>query len=258
MVKLVKAGSEELDSYLKALIMGESGAGKTYCSVTAPNPVIMLTERNGMQSVKQSNPDALVAYCSTANECRDFLLAAMNGDLPDHVETIVIDGITEVQQIMIDDILANKGGGDRKMSLPDWGVLGDRMRRFLRCLRDLPYHVVATTLVNHELNDATGEMRVFPLVQSKKLPSMMAANFNVVGLLFKREVEGVDDKKTVVRKIMVEGPSRFMVKPCTPIGGILDADLGEWVNMWKESQITEPSANGKKQSNSSNKTVGEK
>jgi len=254
MVNLIKAGSEELEAHLKLLIMGESGAGKTFCSVTAPNPVIMLTERNGMQSVKQSNPDALVAYCTTANECRDFLLSAMNGELPDHVETIVIDGITEVQQIMIDDILANKGGGDRKMSLPDWGVLGDRMRRFLRCLRDLPYHVVATSLVNHELNDTTGEMRVFPLVQSKKLPSMMAANFNVVGLLFKREVED-DDNKIVVRKVMVEGPSRYMVKPCSPINGILDANISDWVAVWKKSQLSESSVNGK-QSKSSKKATG--
>lgn len=253
MVNLIKAGSQELDSYLKALIMGESGAGKTFLSVTAPNPVIMLTERNGMQSVKQSNPDALVAYCSTANECRDFLLAAMNGDLPDHVETIVIDGITEVQQIMIDDILASKGGGDRKMSLPDWGVLSDRMRRFLRCLRDLPYHVVATSLVNHELNDATGEMRVFPLVQSKKLPSMMAANFNVVGLLFKREVED-DDKKVMIRKVMVEGPSRYMVKPCYPLDGILDANIEDWVSVWKKSQDLDSSVNSKKQSSKKSKS----
>ena len=250
MVSFIKAGSEEMPAHIKALVMGQSGAGKTWLGATAPNPVIMLTERNGIQSIRNSNPNALVSYCSTADECRDFLLAATNGDLPEGTQSIVVDGITEIQQIMIDDILSKKTGEDRKMSLPDWGILGDRMRRFLRCLRDLPYHVIVTSLVNHETNESTGETRVFPLVQSKKLPAQMAQYFNVVGLLFKRE--STEEKNVVIsRKVMVEGPGRFLVKPCEPLTGILEADLSLWVDMWKASATP---MNGKKKSSKKRKS----
>jgi hypothetical protein len=47
---------------------------------------------------------------------------------------------------------------------------------------------------------------------------------------------------------MVEGPSRFMVKPCTPLNGILDANISDWIIEWEQSQLTEPSVNGKKRS----------
>lgn len=239
-LSFVQAGSKELPSHLKLLIYGDSGSGKTWCSSTAPKPLVMLTERNGMQSIKRSNPDAYVAYCTTADQCRDFLVAVMNGDVPDGVETIVIDGITEVQQIMIDDILSKKGE-NRKMSLPDWGELGDRMRRFLRCLRDLPYHVVVTALVTHELNEESGETRVYPLVQSKKLPNQLAGYFNVVGFLFKRAVATEDGEQTVSRKIMLEGPSRFLCKPCEPLKGIKDVNLTEWVEEFVDSNSTKKS-----------------
>ena len=228
-----RAGSSEIESHLKLLIYGDSGSGKTWCASTSPRPLIMLTERNGMQSVKKCNPNAYVSYCTTADECRDFLVSVMNGDIPDDVETIVIDGITEVQQIMIDDILSKKGNENRKMSLPDWGELGDRMRRFLRCIRDLPYHVVVTGLVNHEINEESGEVRVFPLVQSKKLPNQLAGYFNVVGFMFKRE--GQQEEDAVVRKVMLEGPSRYLCKPCEPLKGIKDVDLSAWVKEFNDS-----------------------
>ena len=227
------AKSTATDFPFKIFIYGDPGSGKTFSSVTAPKPMVLLTERNGLHSIRQSNPDALVKYCEDANDIRDVLKLALNGELEAHgVKTLVVDSLTEVQRIFADEIMKKKGAGDeQRMSLPDWGTLTEKMRKFMRCLRDIDLHVVATALADTSTDEATGQVKHFPSFSGKKLSSEVSQFFNVVGYCFKREHSELktDDGRPVIEHlIMLEGPSRFVCKPCGPIAGIRSATIGDW------------------------------
>jgi len=50
---------------LKVAILGASGAGKTEWAARSPRPLILLTEPQGLASITNANPDALVVIIET-------------------------------------------------------------------------------------------------------------------------------------------------------------------------------------------------
>ena len=47
-------------AHLKVLLYGDSGVGKTWTASTAPDPVYLLTEPNGLPTIMAANPGAVV------------------------------------------------------------------------------------------------------------------------------------------------------------------------------------------------------
>jgi predicted GTPase len=66
--RIVNAGKNRKKTHIKALIFGDSGAGKSYLSATAPNPLILLTEMNGQASKSRHHTHRVCQYagcCTT-------------------------------------------------------------------------------------------------------------------------------------------------------------------------------------------------
>lgn len=122
------------NAFIKSLIYGPSGAGKTTFSATAPNPIFASSEK-GLLSIRHLNPqfveinslqDLKNLYNFLKNEKHDF-------------ETCVIDSITEINDIIKSEIeTKNK----RNMQLQDWGILQKEIKDILRKFRDLPMHII--------------------------------------------------------------------------------------------------------------------
>ena len=236
MVNLQSVEALAEHSPMKILLYGQSGAGKSWAASSCPKPAVLLTERNGLQSIRHSNPEAKVAYCSNANDVRDFIVAAMKGELSEAgCESIVVDSLTEIQRLFADEILGSKGEENATMSLQDWGILTDKMRRFMRVMRDIDMNVVCTALVEHQPDEASGSVRVFPAFQGKKLAGEVAQYFNVVGYVFKKEGKDSDGNRAIEHRIMLDGPSRYLCKPCYPLGGIREPDLAVWVGEFNQA-----------------------
>ena len=148
MVSFERAGDMSGDRmHYKILLWGNSGAGKSWAAASSGggDVFILATERNALQSIKHSNPDARVLYAGDVAGVRDVLKAAMTGELAEAgARVLVIDSLTEVQRLIKDEIIASKGGAD--LTIQDWGTLTEKMRRLLRTIRDLPFHVVCTAL----------------------------------------------------------------------------------------------------------------
>lgn len=216
--------TEEL--FYKILLYGESGAGKTWLAATSgPGTIVVLTERNGEQSVRLANPDARYVVVGTIGEVREILRAAQADLLSseeDPVTTIVFDGLTEIQRLFKDEMLAIKksnGEAEPTMSVADWGDLTEAMRRFLRFIRDLPVNVVCTALAESEME---GETRhVFPAFQGKKLYSEVMQFFNAVGYVYRKGPEE--------HVAMFDGPSRFSCKPSFPLRGTRPGPVVDWL-----------------------------
>jgi hypothetical protein len=207
-------------------LYGDSGAGKTWLAASAPRPVVLLTEQNGEQSLRLSNPEASYVVAKTFEDVRDFLRLAQDGSLREQgFESLVIDGLTEVQQLIRDEISARKGGDE--FTIADWGELTDKMRKLMRLLRTLAsrYHVVCTMLSEEEF---AGEVKhVRPAFQGKKLANEVMQFFSAVGYVFKRPAKGEDSG--VEHVAMFDGPSRIKAKNCHPLRGSRPGPISDWI-----------------------------
>ncbi len=226
---------------MKLLLFGDSGAGKTHTSVTAPKPCVLLTEPNGLLSIQASNPDAYVidvmriaaeGESKPMDVVRHFFRAAMDGTLKAETgaETVVIDSLTELQRMLRDEILdQKKGAGNVNVTwtLQDWSTLTDRMRKLVRMIRDVPFHVVATALAESD-TDQNENRYVTPSFQGKKFPNEIAGYFSAVGYVFRqREKEG--EEEVLKHRVLLSGPSTYLTKNVAPLNPVEEPDVGDWI-----------------------------
>jgi hypothetical protein len=227
-MELTKAGDMGALVHVKTLLHGNSGAGKTWASVSAPAPFVLLTEANGLATIRNANPDAVVVHATDMGVVREFFAEALSGTFADAgCKTIIVDSLTEIQRMMRDEIMAGRQNY-ADFSMKDWGELTERMRRFVRILRDVPYHVVATAL-SQVTEDDQGVRHILPQFQGRAIPNEIAGYFSLVGYVYKREVEDEGGERVILHQTMLEGPSRIMCKPCGSLGGIVDTDVTEWI-----------------------------
>jgi len=206
----------DLPKQAKLLFIGDSGTGKTRLCCTAPNPVILLVEPNGLMTIQATNPDAIVVEANNLQTVYSFFQDAMSGRLKEETgcETIIIDSLTEMQRLIRDDILMQKGnapGANVKFSLADWGVLTDRMRKMIRTVRDLPFTIVCTALAQYETDESTGIRYAMPSFDGRKMPNEICGYFSAVGYVYREQVtEG--EEVEIRHRVMFRGPSNYLTK----------------------------------------------
>lgn len=221
-------------------VYGESGVGKTHLGVTAPDPVILLGERQGFETVRDAarllgkpvppafwinNPEALRVAVSTLQTSDDPLVDLIRhfagpGDDVDAAiaalpyrkpKTVVADSATEFLQLVWEGIGAQAktkiaADGLPEVSMRYWGVMKDRSGRLIRAFRDLPYHVLFLALLDdREVGEEDERSRIVqPLTPMRSIPSMLVAATNAFGVA-KRErkvsrEEGTDKRKIEIRR----------------------------------------------------------
>lgn len=159
------------DHYIKALIYGPSGAGKTRFAGTAKNAIFASAE-GGLLSIADYKPQYKdVKAVSDLVELYTFLKKG------DHkFDTVIIDSISEVNEIIKLEIEKKNG---RSMQLQDWGDLGKKIRDIFRKFRDLPMHVVFIAQEQY-ITDAERIEKVVPSLNGKSA-SDIAYFMDVVG-----------------------------------------------------------------------------
>lgn len=238
-LKWVRVGQMSSSQLLiKILVFGDSGAGKTRLASTAPNVCYLLTEPNGMATIRVANPNAVVVQADDANggldTVREFLRAARSGELKRQTgcETIAIDSLLELQRMLRDEIMRSKRGGTQgaRFTLQDWGILNDKMRSLVRAFRDLPFHVIGITHASAQTNESGDQRWVAPMFQGKALPAEIAGYFSCVGYVY-RQVERGEDKTQmkVHQRVMFQGPETMMIKTLPGLEPIEEPDVKRWI-----------------------------
>lgn len=183
---------------------GRSGTGKTTISATFPKPILFLDVKDqGTDSIMDvSDEDLKVMDVETWD---DFELAywwlIKN---PGVYKTIVIDTITQLQQVGLERVLLDvdkdpsKAGDWGVMTKREWGQVASLMKMWITNLRDLPMEVVFLAqdrLSETETDDP--EIMLDPEVGPRLSPSIAAhlnAEVSVIGNTFIR-------RKTTVKKV---------------------------------------------------------
>lgn len=229
-----KVGSlDASDVKVKALIYGDSGSGKTHCASTAPKPCFLLTEANGLPTIRAANPDAVVVQANDMETVRAFFKAAMDGTLAKETgcETIVLDSLTELQRMLRDEIVASRKGtvGGEQFSLQDWGTLTDRMRKMVRTVRDLPFHIVCIALAASENDETTGQRYTQPSFDGRKLPNEIAGYFSLVGFVYRDRAKSDDGTITINHRVLLQGPPSLLTKALPGLDAIEQPNVSAWL-----------------------------
>lgn len=177
------------------VIHGRAGSGKTTLASTFPGPILLLDVKDeGTDSVADvKNLDVMeITEWQDLEDVYWFL--AQN---PDKYRTVVIDTVTQMQQMAVEEVgnrkrLGGKNLGDwGTMTKQDWGDVASKMKLWISQFRDLPMEVVFLAqerVFNNEDDDATGMLD--PEVGPRLSPSIMAhlcAAVSIIGSTFIRE-----------------------------------------------------------------------
>jgi hypothetical protein len=213
-MKLTKPQS---DNYLKALIYGAYGAGKTYLAATAVESVrfrdvLFLDFEAGTRSLARKEFDdidiiTLTQFTELAqvyeflrrhvslrdktdddSKCKLEDLNKMMGLSPKRrYRTVIVDSLTEIHKLALYHLQSiNPDTTPLDADLPyaelrDWGRAAEAIRLLVRALRNLEAHVIIIC-AQQRAQDETGRFVYSPAL-SGKLSSEIQGFVDIVGLL---------------------------------------------------------------------------
>lgn len=133
-------------------------------------------------------------------------------------ETVVIDSITEISEIIKKEIEKKSG---RSMEQRDWGTLSKKIREILTGFRDLNMHVLFIALEKIE-KDEDKVLKIAPSLNGKSADDIVSF-MDVVGYL-------TIEQGTGERKILTATNSKMPTKDRTRrIGNNTEPNFGSWV-----------------------------
>lgn len=196
---------------LRMLIYGGSGVGKTYFGSTAPNPLFLSAEEGLLCLAEQG-----VNYVEikTKQDLENIYFALKNNNLKDQngkpikCDTVIIDSLTEIQQVII-----NKITGGRQPSQREWGEFSNQMAEVLRKFKGLDKHLVFICLENEKADedDNGREYSRFAPELYGKLMQKTAALVDMVGRYYMK-VEVKNNKPTSKRVLTFQYSPRYIAK----------------------------------------------
>lgn len=167
-MEILTTGTDDYGHYLKALVCGDPGSGKTLISSTFPNPFYASAE-GGMLSVWDRSIKHVKIESSTDLKAVQ-LLAEQSPDVRKKtvgapMDTVVIDTIDEIARILIKERTAETHKD--ALAIADWGWLGDQLRGIIRGFRNLDMHVVFTCHLKSTEDSETGRQFIKPAIQGQ-------------------------------------------------------------------------------------------
>lgn len=165
-IEVVRAGTDDYGSTIKALIVGSTGAGKTRMSSCWPDPLFLDAEGGLMSIADRQTPNIKIKNSKQILEIIELLQkdkTVYENTLGVPVQTVVVDTVDEVARLLVRERMLS----ERKetMAIQDWGWLGEQLRQIIRALRNLDLNVVFLVHGKMQEDSATGRSFVKPGIQ---------------------------------------------------------------------------------------------
>lgn len=209
---------------IKAVIYGASGSGKTHFAATAPRPIFASAE-GGLLSTANMGKQIDFVEIKTVEDLRKLLTFLK--DEKHEYETVVIDSISEINEIIKEGIERKRG---RAMQLQDWGELSKAIKGILRGFRDLPMHTIFIAQESVEKDDQKIQ-KIVPSLNGKAATEI-AYFMDIVGYSYISKTEG--------HQIMTLPHELYLTKDrSSRIGNDAPPDFTEWENRVKSLELGE-------------------
>lgn len=178
---------EELieDSGIKAILYGATKYGKTTSIATIPNQdkVLIITLESGLVSLKTKCPKTKAVAVSSLEDLRevyDYLKKT------DDIETVVIDSLTEVAQVALDEELRKNKDGRKA-----YGEMMTTITMMVKKYRDLPKKNVIFICQQERVADSQSNLLFAPSFPGKKLSISIPFIVDVIACIrVKKDEEG--------------------------------------------------------------------
>lgn len=241
--------------YVKACVYGPSGTGKTTLGVTAPKPLILLSETQGQLHIKQAaqrmgiaEPEILQMETLDDYRC---VLRALHGDKSkpfkvtdiegntmvegDWPETAVIDSLTDAARLIVKEIRTISPPKAGKDGLPVdaqrfWNTLQDRLQNLILAFRNAPVHVLFLALADDRMvgPDDQQVRSVTPDLPMRKMANFLAGACNVMGYSYRAEKRTGNQVQTGFGVLFSAGEA-FLLKQCAPLRPVERADFRAFI-----------------------------
>lgn len=159
--------------FVKIIVFGDSGTGKTSLIATAPDPIVISSE-SGLLPLRGLNiPVLKVSSLEELEEAYEWLLDEENEKT---FKTICLDSITDLAESMLTE--NKKSMKDGRMA---YGKVADDIADIIRAFRDIPdKHVYFTCKMARIEDISTGIAKYKPMMPGKVLPQQMPYWFDEV------------------------------------------------------------------------------
>lgn len=205
----------ESDPYVKILVYGQNGGGKTRFGASADDTLIIDVTEEGTRSVKMSGAMRFPELGSTITwpdfgDIYWFLKAGKH-----RFKVVTIDTVTAMNRVCLKHVLGEAEDRDpnREIGMPDrraYGRAGELMRSQLLAFRNLPMHVVFLCQERVISDEDTEE----PILHTPDLPGgsrgIAMGSVGIIGRIYAEEVR-VRNKTT--KKVTSKWQDRMLVGP---------------------------------------------
>jgi hypothetical protein len=215
----------ERTDFVKMLVYGVPGVGKTYLAGTADDveamrPVLFIDIEGGTKTIKQLHPNIDVIRVRDQFDEKGKMIKTSWEKLQDVYEelrrgvtykTIVVDSLTEAQKMAMYSVMMRTVQNDpsRDPDIPaqrDWGKSGEMVRRMVRAFRDLDAHVIFTALEASVKDAKDGSVTITPSLPGK-LAFEISAFLDEVLYLYARP-----QGEEIIRRVLTQPTGKNIAK----------------------------------------------
>jgi len=192
-------------SGIKAMIIGDSGSGKTSLAKTLDHGrTLVLDLESGLLPLKGTDIAAVRITCKADF---DEVLKELKNGWGDKFDNIFLDSYTEFGEMMIKEVKKNPKFADPKMGIKMWGVYNETMQMYTKYLRDLPnFNVFLTCLPSTRMDGLVSNETI--AIPGQAIKDSARAWFDLVLYL----KAGKDDNKNPYRHIITSSEEHSLAK----------------------------------------------
>lgn len=212
----------QADPYLKVLMYGRNGMGKTRFACTAPKPLLIDIQEKGTKSVRKYKGVEVYPARSWKEVVWAYWYLKAGGH---EYESVILDTLTGMQNVCMVQVLKESGDRDptkdpKTATMRDWGKLAQLMKEQLLNFRNLDMHVVFTAQERTYDNEEEERMERVPDLSPGSRATATAC-VDVIGRIYKKErrtaLKGGKEKKEWETRVLFGPHEDFVTKDQTGV-----------------------------------------
>lgn len=198
--------------WIKAIIYGRPGVGKTSLACGAPNPFLIDIDR-GSKSLKTMGLGHIpVVRPETIADIEGIFWEAKGN--PNYYTTYIVDTVSALQRFHLDELIDKAVIGGKRNEIvntqPDYNESTNVIRRIAMQFRELPCNLILIAQAAEERDEAAGTFLTRPAV-TPKLASTLDEMVDLVGYL-DLEASGLGNNQTYKRVLRTMPTRRINAK----------------------------------------------